>query len=117
MYSMTREECTHPEIIDGSRRLRIAQGSGMSAAQVAALVKQFGEMQKMMRGMMGPAFAKKKAKRNKKKAKKGGRVTAAKRNQVAAGPVSGLQLPDLPADLLKDAGLDQSDVSFRLPGR
>jgi signal recognition particle subunit SRP54 len=117
VYSMTREERTHPEIIDGSRRLRIAQGSGTSAAQVAALVKQFGEMQKMMRGMMGPAFAKKKAKRNKKKAKKGGRVTAAKRNQVAAGPVSGLQLPDLPADLLKDAGLDQSDVSFRLPGR
>ena len=117
VYSMTREERTHPEIIDGSRRLRIAQGSGTSAAQVAALVKQFGEMQKMMRGMMGPAFAKKKAKRNKKKAKKGGRVTAAKRNQVAAGPVSGLQLPDLPADLLKDAGLDESDVSFRLPGR
>ena len=117
VYSMTREERTHPEIIDGSRRLRIAQGSGTSAAQVAALIKQFGEMQKMMRGMMGPAFAKKKAKRNKKKAKKGGRVTAAKRNQVAAGPVSGLQLPDLPADLLKDAGLDQSDVSFRLPGR
>ena len=46
---MTPDERRHPELIKGSRRLRIAKGSGTSVQQVNQLVKQFGEMRKMMK--------------------------------------------------------------------
>ncbi|MFM7126454.1 MAG: signal recognition particle protein, partial [Actinomycetota bacterium] len=49
--SMTPEERRHPEIINGSRRQRIALGSGRPIAEVNRLVKQFSEMQKMMKKM------------------------------------------------------------------
>lgn len=49
--SMTRDERRTPEIINGSRRQRIASGSGRSIAEVNRLVKQFSEMQKMMKRM------------------------------------------------------------------
>ncbi|MDQ3936729.1 MAG: signal recognition particle protein [Actinomycetota bacterium] len=47
--SMTPEERAHPEIIKGSRRRRIAQGSGTTVQAVNQLLKQFGQMKKMMR--------------------------------------------------------------------
>ena len=49
ILSMTPEERRKPDIIKGSRRLRIAKGSGTSVQQVNQLVKQFSEMRKMMR--------------------------------------------------------------------
>ena len=51
ILSMTPQERRHPELIKGSRRLRIAKGSGTSVQQVNQLVKQFGEMRKLMRGL------------------------------------------------------------------
>src|SRR5687767_5880338 len=51
ILSMTPYERRHPELIKGSRRLRIAKGSGTSVQQVNQLVKQFGEMRKLMKGM------------------------------------------------------------------
>src|SRR5213082_357542 len=47
--SMTPEERAHPEILNGSRRRRIARRSGTTVAAVNQLVKQFGQMQKVMR--------------------------------------------------------------------
>ena len=47
--SMTLAERANPRIIDGSRRRRIAAGSGTNVQAVSRLVKQFGQMQKMMR--------------------------------------------------------------------
>jgi signal recognition particle subunit SRP54 len=47
--SMTPEERRRPELIKGSRRLRIAQGSGTSVQQVSRLVKQFDQMRAVMR--------------------------------------------------------------------
>jgi signal recognition particle subunit SRP54 len=47
--SMTAEERTNPSILNGSRRRRIAQGSGTNVSAVNQLVKQFSQMQKMMR--------------------------------------------------------------------
>lgn len=61
--SMTREERRRPEIINGSRRQRIATGSGRSIAEVNRLVKQFGEMQKMMKRMGGMGGKGKKGKK------------------------------------------------------
>jgi signal recognition particle subunit SRP54 len=47
--SMTPEERREPQIMNGSRRLRVAQGSGTTTNEVNQLLKQFKEMQKMMR--------------------------------------------------------------------
>jgi signal recognition particle subunit SRP54 len=65
--SMTPVERAKPEIINGSRRTRIAMGSGTTVADVNRLVKQFSEMQKMMK-RMGIGAGK-----PGKKGKKGGR--------------------------------------------
>lgn len=49
--SMTREEREHPGIINGSRRRRIARGSGTTVGEVNQLLKQFRQMKKMMQQM------------------------------------------------------------------
>ena len=49
--SMTPEERHNPDVINGSRRKRIAHGSGTSVQEVNNLLKQFGEMRKMMKMM------------------------------------------------------------------
>ena len=49
--SMTPQERDHPRIIDGSRRKRIARGSGRSIQEVNQLLKQFGTIQQMIEGM------------------------------------------------------------------
>ena len=54
IFSMTPEERRHPDLIDGSRRQRIARGSGTQVADVNRLLKQFREMQKMLKQMAGP---------------------------------------------------------------
>ncbi|HEX2850491.1 MAG TPA: signal recognition particle protein [Acidimicrobiales bacterium] len=70
--SMTPAERQNPDMINGSRRLRIANGSGVTTSEVNLLLKQFKEAQKMMNQMgFGKALARKKA----KKGKKGGRTT------------------------------------------
>jgi signal recognition particle subunit SRP54 len=51
VLSMTVEERRRPQIINGSRRKRIATGSGTSVQAVNQLIKQFGQMQKMMRSL------------------------------------------------------------------
>jgi signal recognition particle subunit SRP54 len=48
---MTPEERRNPSILNGSRRRRIALGSGTNVQAVNQLVKQFGQMQKMMRSL------------------------------------------------------------------
>lgn len=49
IYSMTKEERRNPMIIDGSRRKRIAKGSGRQVQEINQLLKQFLEMKKMMK--------------------------------------------------------------------
>ena len=51
ILSMTPAERANPSLIDGSRRKRIAQGSGTTVQAVNQLVKQFGQMRKMMSAM------------------------------------------------------------------
>ena len=85
--SMTPDERRKPEIINGSRRQRIAQGSGRSIAEVNRLVKQFSEMQKMMKRMGGMGGG--------KKGKRGGLgALAGLAGGMGAGPGAGL--PGLP---------------------
>ncbi len=49
IYSMTPEEREHPSILNGSRRNRIAKGSGTSIVEVNRLLKQFEQTSKMMK--------------------------------------------------------------------
>jgi signal recognition particle subunit SRP54 len=59
ILSMTKEERANPAIINGSRRKRIANGSGTTIQEVNKLLNQFTEMQKMMRNFSkGKSFAK-----------------------------------------------------------
>jgi signal recognition particle subunit SRP54 len=53
ILSMTPEERRQPTIIGGSRKRRIARGSGTTAADINQLLNQFREMQKMLRGFSG----------------------------------------------------------------
>ena len=75
--SMTPAERTNPDIIDASRRARIATGSGTNPSQVTGLVSQFSEMRKMMKrfGGMGTKKARSNRRDKRKKGKgKGGRT-------------------------------------------
>ena len=51
--SMTPAERRRPRVLNASRRRRIARGSGTSLQEVNRLIKQFGEMQKVMRQLQG----------------------------------------------------------------
>ena len=53
IHSMTPYEREHPEVLDGRRRHRIANGSGTTLQDVNSLLKQFNEARKMMSRMMG----------------------------------------------------------------
>ena len=55
VLSMTMQERKKPEILNGSRRARIAKGSGRSISEVNRLLEQFRDMQKMMKKMSGMA--------------------------------------------------------------
>jgi signal recognition particle subunit SRP54 len=69
IQSMTPEERRKPELINGSRRSRIAKGSGVTTSEVNNLLKQFKQVQQMMKGM--PGVQKKMLKSKNKKGKKG----------------------------------------------
>lgn len=58
IYSMTPKERTNPEILNQSRRRRIAMGSGTKVDEVNKLIKQFDQMRKMMKMMTGPQASK-----------------------------------------------------------
>src|SRR5690554_6371551 len=53
IHSMTPEERTTPSVLNGSRKRRIAKGSGTSVREVNQLLKQFDQMSKMMKMMQG----------------------------------------------------------------
>ena len=59
IQSMTSAERQNPALLDGSRKNRIAKGSGTSTTEVNKLVKQFDEMRKMMKQMNSSSGAKK----------------------------------------------------------
>ena len=58
IYSMTPAERTRPELLNGSRRQRIAKGSGTNIQEVNRLIKQFDQTRKMMKMMTVSKFAK-----------------------------------------------------------
>ncbi|MEO8203793.1 MAG: signal recognition particle protein, partial [Betaproteobacteria bacterium] len=56
--SMTRKERAHPDLLKASRKRRIATGAGVQVQEVNRLLKQFEQMQKMMKQMQKGGMAK-----------------------------------------------------------
>ena len=53
IHSMTKQERENPKLLNGSRKKRIAKGSGTDVTDVNQLIKQFSQMSKMMKMMQG----------------------------------------------------------------
>ena len=108
--SMTTAERTNPDIIDTSRRTRIATGSGSMPTDVAQLLAQFKEMRKMMQQMGGGTAVRKLKKKNAKKKGKGGGRTTPKGS--VAQPKKPYMLPGLDpvAAEMEKLGLDLPEL-------
>ena len=102
IHSMTIAERRDPKLIDGSRKLRIATGAGVTTSEVNALLKQFGEMQKMMKGFGGAVLGRAKKKKGRGGPPAGGRTTP-------KGGKPKFTLPPPGEDPARPSG-------FRLPG-
>ena len=101
IHSMTPAERAEPDVIDASRRTRIARGSGVDANEVTALVKQFIEMRRMMKQMGG--FGTKRMK-SKRKDKGGGKKPGPSRGGSGrVTPKGPAKVPKMPLSL---PGLD-----------
>lgn len=70
IYSMTPEERAKPSLLDGSRRKRIADGSGTSVAEVNRLIQQFDQVSKVMRKMQGGGLGRAQARKQKKNSRR-----------------------------------------------
>jgi signal recognition particle subunit SRP54 len=117
--SMTPAERQDPKILNGSRRLRIAKGSGVTVTEVNQLVDRFYEARKMMKQMAGaagfPGMRRSKKAKKGKKGKSGGAGRAGRAPTRTGGPAlpPGLTLPpgmSLPPGLAPDLS------NLKLPG-
>jgi signal recognition particle subunit SRP54 len=135
--SMTPGERQNPKMIDGSRRARIAKGSGVTVTEVSGLVTRFFDAQKMMKrmaggmGIPGMPGSRKAGKAAQKKAAKGRRVSGDPRKAglakggsdsadapaapSAGGVLGNLGGRQLPPGLELPPGFDPS--KFKLPGQ
>jgi signal recognition particle subunit SRP54 len=111
---MTPGERHNPKILNGSRRARIAAGSGVTVMDVNQLLNRFADAQKQMKqmtGMMGLPGMGRKATKSPKNKRKGSRGNPAKRAVAAPRP------PALPRGLedAMDAGAAGLPPGFTLP--
>lgn len=88
IFSMTAQEREKPELLNGSRRARIARGAGVTVQDVNQLMKQFNETKKMMRKMM-PAVEASYGTGKGKKGKKG------RRARLGIPGIGGMSMADL----------------------
>ncbi len=103
--SMTPAERHDPDILNGSRRARIARGAGVTVQQVNMLVRQFDDMRRMMKGMMGGKGA------------KGGRMRMPRGMPGGGMPGGmpgmppGMGMPGMPGGMPQPEGLPEGGVS------
>jgi signal recognition particle subunit SRP54 len=121
--SMTPVERSNPKVINGSRRLRIANGSGTSVVDVNQLLNRFAEAQKMMKqmgGMMGlPGGGRRRATKSPKGKRKGGKAGRPRAGAAPGGGGRAAGNPGMPAlppgmdpNMLASGGLPPG---FKLP--
>ncbi|HTW20981.1 MAG TPA: signal recognition particle protein [Mycobacteriales bacterium] len=108
--SMTPSERQDPRILNGSRRVRIAKGAGVTVTDVNQLVNRFGEARKMMQQMTG-GLGMPGMRRTAKKGKKGKSGRRAKGGPRVAMP------PRLPPGMSLPPGLAPDLSNLQLPGK
>ncbi|RZU49761.1 signal recognition particle subunit FFH/SRP54 (srp54) [Krasilnikovia cinnamomea] len=113
--SMTPQERANPKILNGSRRVRIANGSGVTVMDVNQLLNRFADAQKMMKqmgGMMGLPGARRKATKSPKNKRKGTKGGSSRPRVGGAGMPAGFPggMPQLPP------GLDPNALGGGAPG-
>ncbi|HEY0812815.1 MAG TPA: signal recognition particle protein [Pseudonocardia sp.] len=113
---MTPAERADPKIINGSRRLRIANGSGVSVGDVNDVVNRFFEARKMMKQMAGQfGFGSRSATRKQAKSRKGKKPQKARSGRPAPARAGMPDLTGLPPSLQQlPPGLDQLPAGFDL---
>jgi signal recognition particle subunit SRP54 len=113
---MTPAERADPKIINGSRRLRIANGSGVSVGDVNDLVNRFFEARKMMKQMAGQfGFGSRSATRKQAKSRKGKKPQKARSGRPGVARAGLPDLTGLPPSLQQlPPGLDQLPAGFDL---
>ena len=90
IFSMTKYEREHPEVLNGSRRARIAAGSGTTVQEVNQVMKQFHETRKMLKKAMPAAEAMQNGRGKKgKKGKKG------RKPRLGIPGMGGMKMSDL----------------------
>ena len=104
--SMTKREREHPEILNGSRKARVAAGAGVKVFQVNQLLKQFTETKKMVRSMMNAQEAQMNRK-GKGKGKKGKKGKGGRRRMGLPG-MGGMSTADVKKMQEMMSGLDDS---------
>ncbi len=104
--SMTKAEREHPEILNGSRKARVAAGAGVKVFQVNQLLKQFTETKKMMRSIMNAQEAQQ-SRKGKGKGKKGKKGKKSKQRMGIPG-MGGMRLSDVKKMQDMMSGLDDS---------
>jgi signal recognition particle subunit SRP54 len=116
---MTPAERTNPKILNGSRRARIANGSGVTVMDVNQLLNRFVEAQKQMKqmtGMMGLPGMRRKATKSPKNKRKGAKGGSPARRAAGGGMPAGM--PSLPPGLdpaALDPGAGGLPPGFKLP--
>jgi signal recognition particle subunit SRP54 len=123
IHSMTPAERDNPKIIDGSRRARIAKGSGVSVSDVNTLINRFFEARKMMSslatggvpgmGIPGLPSPRKQQSRSKKKSARGVSGNPAKRN--AAQQPAAVEPAASGNGEIDQAALEKAMAEFQLP--
>jgi len=106
---MTPEERRQPDLINGSRRSRIAAGSGTSVPEVNHLLQQFKQMSKMMKGLGRVPGKGKKGKKNKARP---GRVTPSLPNLKQLKELQQLQAGGGWDDLLSQTNREGKDLPW-----
>lgn len=104
--SMTKREREHPEILNGSRKARVAAGAGVKVFQVNQLLKQFAETKKMMRTIMNAQEAQ--YNRKGKKGKKGKKGRKGRNQRMGIPGMGGMRLSDVKKMQDMMSGLDDS---------
>jgi len=113
--SMTPGERQDPKILNGSRRLRIARGSGVAVTEVNQLVDRFYDARKMMKQMAGNIPGMPGMRRSAKKSRKGGKPNKKSGGNPGRPVAAPAATPQLPPGMKLPPGLAADLSNLKLP--
>jgi len=116
IYSMTPAERANPKMLDGSRRARIANGSGTKVSDVNSLVNRFFDARKMMQSMAGsiPGMQRKQAPQAQKKRKAGNKVSGNPARRAGVAKPAAVPPAATGSAFGQPAAIDQAELTKQL---